>query len=283
MAHLLFEYDGTNNDAAVVYAPAFRQVYKELVKNGHGEPRTFTQEALTQFLGYSAQDMWKAFKPELSEDQRQYYSRAVGAAMEKAIAAGESRWYPGAESMLATLKAQGHTLVFLSNCKHAYQETHRQAFKMDRFFDAYYCTEDYHQAPKPEIYKTIRRAVGAAMEKAIAAGESRWYPGAESMLATLKAQGHTLVFLSNCKHAYQETHRQAFKMDRFFDAYYCTEDYHQAPKPEIYKTIRRDFSQDFVVIVMALDLVFLTAFQAKRRSSISLSVGFRSVTTSSFS
>lgn len=157
MAHLLFDYDGTINDAAVVYAPAFRQVYKELVKNGHGEPRTFTQEELTQFLGYSAQDMWKAFKPDLSEDQRQYYSRAVGAAMEKAIAAGESRWYPGAESMLATLKAQGHTLVFLSNCKHAYQETHRQAFKMDRFFDAYYCTEDYHQAPKPEIYKTIRR------------------------------------------------------------------------------------------------------------------------------
>lgn len=98
--------------------------------------------------------------PMMPQDQRMAYSRQLGEEMRAIIQGGGARWYPGAEAMLAALKDQGHTLVFLSNCRHDYQELHRRVFQMDRFFSGYYCTEDYNGASKVAIYPYIAETIG---------------------------------------------------------------------------------------------------------------------------
>lgn len=160
MAKLLFDYDGTINDALVVYARAFRKIYGRLVAEGWAEPRQYGDAEISQWLGYSAEEMWRTFMPTMPQEKRLAYSRQLGEEMTAIIQGGGARWYPGAEAMLATLKAQGHTLVFLSNCRHYYQELHRRVFGMDRFFSGYYCTEDYGGASKVGIYAYIAETIG---------------------------------------------------------------------------------------------------------------------------
>lgn len=160
MARLLFDYDGTINDALVVYARAFRKIYGRLVAEGWAEPRQYGDAEISQWLGYSAEEMWRTFMPTMPQEKRLAYSRQLGEEMTAIIQGGGARWYPGAEAMLATLKAQGHTLVFLSNCRHYYQELHRRVFGMDRFFSGYYCTEDYGGASKVGIYAYIAETIG---------------------------------------------------------------------------------------------------------------------------
>ncbi|SDX97628.1 HAD family hydrolase [Eubacterium barkeri] len=160
MARLLFDYDGTINDALVVYARAFRKIYGRLVAEGWAAPRQYGDTEISQWLGYSAKEMWQTFMPMMPQDQRMAYSRQLGEEMRVIIQGGGARWYPGAEAMLAALKDQGHTLVFLSNCRHDYQELHRRVFQMDRFFSGYYCTEDYNGASKVAIYPYIAKTRG---------------------------------------------------------------------------------------------------------------------------
>lgn len=68
------------------------------------------------------------------------------------------------------------------------------------------------------------------------------------MLEQLRAQGYTLVFLSNCRHSYQEAHRRYWGLDRWFSGYFCCEDYENRPKEEIFPHIAAQFSRPYVVI-----------------------------------
>lgn len=57
--------------------------------------------------------------------------------------------------MLTDLKEQGYDLAFLSNCRTAYCEVHRDMFGLDRWFSAYYSAEDFHDIPKWQIYQQV--------------------------------------------------------------------------------------------------------------------------------
>ena len=160
MARIIFDYDGTLHNSLGIYAPAFRRVYAWLVVNGHAPLRNFTDEQIGSWLGWSTRDMWNAFMPDLPDELKERCAAFVGRNMLWGIANGEARLYPGAEEMLSELRASGHVLIFLSNCRHAYMEAHRAAFCLDRFFSGFYCTEDFDWAPKPVVFEQICRDFG---------------------------------------------------------------------------------------------------------------------------
>ena len=61
---VIFDYDGTLHNSTRIYADAFRLVYDRMVFDGVAPARTFADEEITKWLGYSAQDMWQEFMPE---------------------------------------------------------------------------------------------------------------------------------------------------------------------------------------------------------------------------
>lgn len=154
--NLIFDYDGTLHDSIKVYAPALRRVYADLAAAGHVPLRNFSDEDIGKWLGWSPKDMWNAFAPDLPDELKLDSIAAVGRGMLQGIAAGNSELYPGTEDVLAELRGAGHTLIFLSNCRHDYMEAHRANFGLDRFFSGFYCSEDYGQIPKPRIFEHIR-------------------------------------------------------------------------------------------------------------------------------
>lgn len=157
---LIFDYDGTLHDSIKVYAPALRRTYAGLAARGLVPLRNLSDEQIASWLGWSPRDMWNAFAPGLSDELKQRSIESVGRGMLQGIAAGNSVLYSGAEEVLAELRAAGHTLVFLSNCRHDYMEAHREHFALDRFFSGFYCSEDYDQIPKPRIFEHIRADFG---------------------------------------------------------------------------------------------------------------------------
>ena len=78
---VIFDYDGTLHNSTRIYADAFRQVYERMVYDGVAPKRQFTDDEITMWLGYSAQDTWNAFMPELSMRDQMYYSKEIGQIM----------------------------------------------------------------------------------------------------------------------------------------------------------------------------------------------------------
>ena len=154
--NLIFDYDGTLHNSIKVYAPALRRTYAALAAAGHVPLRNFSDEEIGSWLGWSPKDMWNAFAPDLPDGLKEWSIKSVGRGMLQGIAAGNSELYPGTEEVLAGLRDAGHTLIFLSNCRHDYMEAHRREFDLDRFFSGFYCAEDYDQIPKPRIFEHIR-------------------------------------------------------------------------------------------------------------------------------
>ena len=152
---LIFDWDGTLHNTLHLYGTAFRIAYQELVEGGYAPPRYCSDEEMSKYLGMNAPDMWNAFMPELPQEIKNAASERVGREMVGLIEAGEAVLYDGVPAMLDQLKSQGHTMVFLSNCKHAYQEAHRRWFGLDRWFSGYFCCEDYEFRPKEEIFPCI--------------------------------------------------------------------------------------------------------------------------------
>ena len=64
---VFFDYDGTLHDSMHLYGPAFRRAYAALVTDGWAAPRTFSDEEIASWLGYSPAAMWASFMPELPE------------------------------------------------------------------------------------------------------------------------------------------------------------------------------------------------------------------------
>ncbi len=158
---LVFDYDGTLHNSALIYVPAFRRMYAAMVRDGAAPPRQWAPEEITRYLGCSLVEMWRDFMPEISRPLMDRYSGGLGQDMLAMIERGDAKWYDGAEATLQALRGRGYRMVVLSNCRKQYLDTNRKAFRMDRFFEGYYDCESYGFAPKPEIFRQIRRDRGA--------------------------------------------------------------------------------------------------------------------------
>ena len=148
---VFFDYDGTLHDSMHLYGPAFRRAYAALVTDGWAAPRTFSDEEIASWLGYSPAAMWASFMPELPEAIWQRASAAIGEEMRRLLAAGAGRLYPGAKAMLESLREEGCTLVFLSNCSGSYRDEHLAAFGLGGLFTGAWCAEDFEGLEKCQI------------------------------------------------------------------------------------------------------------------------------------
>lgn len=162
MLTLVFDCDGTLHDSLRVYAPGLRRVYARMVADGNAPLRNLSDAEIGSWLGWSTEDMWTAFAPDLSPDLRREYADEVGRYMVWGIENGDARLYPHVEETLGLLRDQGRNLVFLSNCRRSYMDAQREAFGFDRFFSGYYCCESYSGEGKPQIFEHIRDDVLSA-------------------------------------------------------------------------------------------------------------------------
>lgn len=155
MANLIFDYDGTLHESLCIYAPAFRLGYSHLVRMGLAPDKDFSDSEISRWLGFSAKDMWGKFMPELPQSKRDLCSKIIGDEMVRLTLSGKAKLYLGAELVLSRLKAAGHNLIFLSNCKHSYMQAHQEHFNLNQYFSTFYCTEDFLFAPKWQIVESI--------------------------------------------------------------------------------------------------------------------------------
>ena len=153
---LIFDYDGTLHNTKHIYGCAFRKAYDMLVKEGYAEERLYTDEDVSKYLGVSAQDMWKDFMPELADDVWHRASMIIGRELIEGVLGGKAQLFDGVEDTLKELKAKGYTMVILSNCRHDYMDAHKKALGLDRWFDSYFCAEDYDFIPKENIFPFIK-------------------------------------------------------------------------------------------------------------------------------
>ncbi len=155
MADIILDYDGTIHNSMKTYAPAFRDTMKWLSDGGYIAPKEYSDDEISCWLGFNSTDMWGQFHPELDTDIREEARVRLGQNMAERIERGEGALFDGAEEMLSDLRSQGHTLIFLSNCRFHYMERHRRVFKLDRFFSYFYCCEAFDFIPKYEIFRRI--------------------------------------------------------------------------------------------------------------------------------
>ena len=153
--NLIFDYDGTIHNSMKTYAPAFRRTMRWLAENGYTKPKNYTDYEISYWLGFNSNDMWQNFMPGLDKEIRDTARIRLGEDMARRIELGEGELFSGAEEMLSQLKEMGHQLIFLSNCRIHYMERHRRVFALDRFFDCFYCCEEYGFIPKYEIFRKI--------------------------------------------------------------------------------------------------------------------------------
>lgn len=156
MTNLIFDYDGTIHDSMKTYAPAFRNTCKWLSDNGYIKQKEYTDKQISYWLGFNSTDMWKQFQPELNSEIREKARIMLGEDMAKRVDNGEGSLFEHAEEIMSLLKNQGYRLIFLSNCRIHYMERHKRVFGLDRFFDYFYCCEEFDFIPKYEIFRKIK-------------------------------------------------------------------------------------------------------------------------------
>lgn len=154
---LVFDYDGTLHDTASLYACAVRKTYRQLAEKGFAEYRYFSDTELSGYLGMTPDEMWHDFMPDLPNDIMQQASYDIGCEMISQIQKGAAHLYTGIEQTLDALKANGYTMVILSNCKNSYMDAHRNYFNLDKWFERCYCAEKYGYIPKEEIFCYIKK------------------------------------------------------------------------------------------------------------------------------
>lgn len=155
MTNLIFDYDGTIHNSMLTYAPAFRDTMKWLSDNGYIAAKEYTDAEISCWLGFNSTDMWNSFHPELDLEIREKARLMLGKNMAERVDRGEGALYDGAEEVLSQLKNNGNTLIFMSNCRFHYLERHKRVFRLDRFFDYFYCCEAFDFIPKYEIFRKI--------------------------------------------------------------------------------------------------------------------------------
>ena len=155
MTELIFDYDGTLHNSMLTYAPAFRDTMKWLSDKGYIKDREYTDSEISYWLGFNSTDMWSNFQPGLAPEIREKARIMLGENMAERVEGGEGALYPHAEEVLNQLRDEGYGLVFLSNCRFHYLERHRRVFRLGRFFDSFYCCEEFGFIPKYEILRKI--------------------------------------------------------------------------------------------------------------------------------
>ena len=154
MAILIFDFDGTLHESIRIYEPAVRACVYEMRKAGKYKPEP-SSEQIMEYLGLTTQQMWNAFAPELSLEEREENGQFIYREMRRLIREGQAQLFDGTFDMLVQLKAQGHTLAFLSNCSVAYMEENAKAFHLRDYFDEMYCAEQFDWLSKPQIVKIL--------------------------------------------------------------------------------------------------------------------------------
>jgi len=155
MTHLLFDYDGTLHNSIKIYSPAFRTAYNYLEEKGLAPHKEYTDKEISYWLGFTADEMWNCFLPNLKQEEKKKCSSIIGNEMVSLTNNGKAELYLQTEEILEQLYNRGFHLILLSNCKHAYMQAHINYFQLDRFFSAFYCSEDFSFKPKYEIFNTI--------------------------------------------------------------------------------------------------------------------------------
>lgn len=153
---VVFDFDGTLHDTMRIYPAALAEGYALLVERGLAEPRAFSEEEAARNIGLTARDAWKLMAPGLPDGAWRLAAERVGEAMDRMIADGSARLFPGVPEMLDRVRAAGMACVFLSNCRTAYQDVARAAFGLDRWFEGYYNAEAFDGAPKERIFEVVR-------------------------------------------------------------------------------------------------------------------------------
>ncbi len=155
---IVFDYDGTLHDSREIYIPAFKRAYDYLVEQKKAAPRDWKDEEVTQWLGYSKQDMWQHFMPDLEDTVQQKASHLIGETMQTKLLNNEAKVYPRALETLKYLKDKGYTMLFLSNCSIDYMEQHNELFGLDQYFSKLLCTEQFNfKKSKKEIMKIVKQ------------------------------------------------------------------------------------------------------------------------------
>lgn len=151
----VFDYDGTLHDSMKIYAPSFRKCC-ELMRRDGEDVREYSDEEIKRWIGMDVNSMWNDFRPELSQEKKQEYGGFIGEYMVSLINGGRAALYGSALDAVTEAKGFGST-VFLSSCKRSYMQAHIKAFGLDRYFDGFYCTEDYGFKPKHVIFEDIKK------------------------------------------------------------------------------------------------------------------------------
>ena len=153
---VFFDYDGTLHNSMLTYGPAFREVYADLVKNGYLEYQELTDEEISHWLGWTVEDMWNTFAPDLPEPVWRKASMKIGRIMDERLESGNAGLFPGIKDVLIQLHDEGYELVFLSNCGKQYRDKHLSTFGVAQLFDAAYTAEEFNFIPKWQIYQKVK-------------------------------------------------------------------------------------------------------------------------------
>ncbi len=154
--NLIFDYDGTLNNCLVTYRPAFNKAYQWLVDHGYAAPHQYTDKEISYWLGFTGTQMWETFQPDLPFEIREFCRNMIGEETDRQIRSGNAQLFPNTENVLTELKNQGFTILFLSNCRISYLESHRQHFHLEKYIDFFYCSEQFGGIPKYEIFRKFR-------------------------------------------------------------------------------------------------------------------------------
>ena len=153
---IILDFDGTIHESIKIYGPAFRKSYEILVEKGYAEEKVWTDEEIARWLGFTKEEMWKDFMPDLDDEIRNEAGSIIGKEMSSLLAGGEGVLYEGSIEVLMELKKRGYTLVFLSNCSIVYRDRVKDIFNLNRFFNHIYSSEEFGFIPKYEIFKKIK-------------------------------------------------------------------------------------------------------------------------------
>lgn len=154
--NIIFDYDGTLHNSAKIYIPAFKKAYAYLVERGYASHKVWRDAEISKWLGYTSQEMWDHFMGELPEYEKSRCSQIIGAEMLNLLKDGKGELYEGTCEVLKYLKEKNYRLIILSNCKRDYMNMHKTLFKLEQYFDDFYCAETFGFQPKYEIFNSIK-------------------------------------------------------------------------------------------------------------------------------
>jgi phosphoglycolate phosphatase len=153
---IFFDYDGTIHNSMKTYGPAFRRAYDYLAGEGLVAHREWTDKEISYWLGFNPKEMWEKFMPDLDESIRNKCSLMIGEEMKALAEKGMPKLYEDALETLDYLKNREYKLVFISNCRISYRDSHSKLFNLEDYFEELACSEEYNFIPKYEILSRIK-------------------------------------------------------------------------------------------------------------------------------